>query len=231
MNSSRIYVERFAQACEFARQEDWEAALAAYQHVFDPLPSEGATDESPPGIADSDLVGIVEMYKANCLRRLGRLTEAQETLSAPLVQGIAPRFSKPGYLYEYCVIYGLVLGELGKVRQMGNMFLKAIQLSANGLRDAQKVSMCWSKLFAYTVQHEDWRYLLEAAEQARQFGENYEVENLVYWAEEQTAYAQRGLGNRKEAKKTARLILKRYRRARHREKIKEWKAFIATLKG
>ncbi|MBN2002258.1 MAG: hypothetical protein JXA21_02780 [Anaerolineae bacterium] len=230
MMSSKLYIERYEEACKLAGNKEWEAALEAYQHVFDPLPVEGDAAEPPKGVVDSDLLGAVEIYKADCLRMLGRLEEAKQTISAPVLQGIAPRLSTPGRLYEYFAIYGLILGELGDLPEMGTMFLKALNIASNALRDVQKVIFCWNKMFGFAIQHHDWNYLLQISEHARQLGKRDGIDNLVYWAEEHIAYAYKGLGNKKEAERAAAPILKRYREAKRTEKIAEWDSFLASLR-
>ena len=81
----------------------------------------------------------------------------------------------------------------------------------------------------YAIEHHDWHHLLRISEQAHQFGEETGAENFIYWAEEHTALAYSKLENRREAKKTASAILKRYRSAKQTEKIAVWEAFVTSL--
>lgn len=116
----------FRQGYELANAGQWEAALQTYHQVFD------YSARDPHGalsVLDSNLIGLTEIYKADCLRMLGRLEEARQRLEHPVLLDCINRFSDLGGLYHYFLIFGHVLGMMGNLEEMDDKLGRALAIA------------------------------------------------------------------------------------------------------
>jgi hypothetical protein len=125
-------VARFNEACALANQNRVEDALRAYIGIFSREPEEelgwiGDAANAELGslegeVIDSEMIDVVEIFKIDCLRRLGKPDVAFQRLQDPFVRGALSRLESTSHMADCFHVRLLVADELSDVGMMEKLF-------------------------------------------------------------------------------------------------------------
>ncbi|HEC78670.1 MAG TPA: hypothetical protein ENI34_05960 [candidate division WOR-3 bacterium] len=221
---SRTFIERFNRAAELAREGKIEEALEAYENIKAPF-----DDPKEERIMTGEFLGMVELRKAYCLMDLERFEEAREIFASNIIQAALGQFDFTT-LCDYFYSYGNTLGKLGLLEKMDEVMKNVLKIAVNELNDLKRCEDTWYWIMYWAKEHEAWEYLEKQCISAHKFGVKSGSLFLQIKAGEFGCYAYRGLGKIEEARRGARIIIKRYKDAKiNGSVLKEWEDFLKSL--
>jgi len=229
--SSPDKVAAFKEACMLANQGHWQDAYDIYCTVFEYAhnnPSPRPVGSEKP-VLSSDLIGLTEIYKADCLGYLGRFDQAKKQLEEPILTICVNGFVDLRYLWHFYFVYGNVLGALGDIAGMDDKLSRALKIAAESLGDAERCQQSWFLMMACANKNQAWQYLLDTALQAKQFAINDSMEELEFRANECIAYAHHGLNDIGNARMAGQHNLEMAKKYQAPEAIERWQAFLSQL--
>jgi len=210
--SSPNAVSAFMKACELANEEKWRDALIAYIEIFSMdkhkelswINAEvSSIKPKKKNVLDSELLGLTEIYKADCLRGLKNFDLAIDKLEDPHTQMLVERFGNLAHLKQYFIIYATVAEELGDTVLVDDKYSRALKVAVEYLEDPDAAFEIWLRILNYGERQQDWEYLEKSAKEAEAFARNSDMSLLIFVAREKLAITYRALGNNDTALKLA----------------------------